>query len=352
MTATRSPTLRPIRWRDGKVALIDQTRLPHEEVWLELSDYPSVVVAIREMRVRGAPAIGIAGAYAMALAAREAAHSHSTAPSGWLEAAAVEIRAARPTALNLAWAVDRMLAVARATADADIPSALAGEAIAIHEADEAANRRMSSYGAELLPRDGTVLTHCNTGALATGGYGTALGVIRTAWDDGRIKKVFVTETRPRLQGARLTAWELADAGIDTTLIADSAAGQLMAGGLVDAVVVGADRIAANGDVANKIGTYSLAVLAKESGLPFYVAAPTSTIDLSLASGDLIPIETRSPEELTHLGGQRVAALGVAVANPAFDVTSHRYVTAIVTEAGVAERPYEPALRGMSGVAGA
>ena len=352
MTATRSPTLRPISWRNGKVALIDQTLLPHEEVWLELSDYPSVVAAIREMRIRGAPAIGIAGAYAMALAAREAIHSHPTAPSRWLEAAAVEIRAARPTAVNLAWAVDRMLAVAHATADAGIPSALADEAIAIHEEDEAANRRMGGYGAELLPRDGAVLTHCNTGALATGGYGTALGVIRTAWDDGRIKKVFITETRPRLQGARLTAWELASAGIDTTLIADSAAGQLMARGLVDAVVVGADRIAANGDVANKIGTYSLAVLAKESGMPFYVAAPTSTIDLSLASGDLIPIETRSPEELTHLGGQRVAALGVAIANPAFDVTPHRYVTAIITEAGVAESPYEPALRGMSRVAGA
>ena len=323
--------------------LIDQTRLPQEEVWLEFSEYAAVVEAVRDMRIRGAPAIGIAAAYAMALAAREAAEGQLE-PKQWLDSAAEVIRSARPTAVNLAWAIDRMLEVARGVDDANIPSALAHEAIAIQEADEVANRSMGRYGAELFPAGSKVLTHCNTGALATGGYGTALGVIHTAWDQGRIARVFATETRPFLQGARLTAWELANAGIEATLIVDSAAGHLMSRGDVDAVIVGADRIAANGDVANKIGTYSLAVLARENDLPFYVAAPTATIDLELPSGDLIPIESRSSDEVTHLGGHRVAAAGIAVANPAFDVTPCRYVTAIVTEVGVVRSPYGSALK--------
>ena len=324
------------------------TRLPHEEVWLELSEYTAVVNAIRDMRVRGAPAIGIAGAFAMALAAREALEHCPSEPQTWLDRAAEQIRSARPTAVNLAWAVDRMLELARGAGIAEIPSTLADAAVAIQEADEAANRSMGLHGAALFPPGSKILTHCNTGALATGGYGTALGIIHTAWEQGRVETVFATETRPLLQGARLTAWELSNAGIDTTLIADSAAGHLMSRGGVDAVIVGADRIAANGDVANKIGTYSLAVLAKENDLPLYVAAPISTIDLGLASGDLIPIESRPPEELTHVGGRRVAASGVAVSNPAFDVTPSRYVTAIVTETGVLRSPYGPALEGAVG----
>ena len=344
VTATQSTAFRPVHWRDGKVVLIDQTRLPHDEVWLEFSEHTAIVDAVSSMRIRGAPAIGIAAAYAMALAAREAADDNSAEPMKWLEEAAKLIRSARPTAVNQAWAVDRMLKTARGVDAASIPSALAAEAFAIQEGDEEANRSMGRYGAELFMPGSKVLTHCNTGALATGGYGTALGVIRTAWDQGRVERVFATETRPLLQGARLTAWELAKAGIDATLIADSAAGHIMSRGDVDAVIVGADRIAANGDVANKIGTYSLAVLARENNLPFYVAAPLSTIDLELPSGDLIPIESRSPDEVTHIGGRRVAAAGIAVANPAFDVTPSRYVTAIVTEAGVIESPYEAALR--------
>ena len=344
VTTTQSTVLRPVHWRDGKVVLIDQTRLPHEAVWIEFSEYTAVVDANRDMRIRGAPAIGIAGAFAMALAAREAAERYPTEPIKWLEDAAKKIRSARPTAVNLPWAVDRMLELARGVDPPEVPSALAGEAVAIQEADEEANRSMGRHGAKLLPPNSKVLTHCNTGVLATGGYGTALGVIRTAWEQGRVEMVFATETRPLLQGARLTAWELANAGIDATLIADSAAGHLMSRGDVDAVIVGADRIAANGDVANKIGTYSLAVLARENSLPFYVAAPTSTIDLELPSGDLIPIESRSPDEVTHIGGRRVAAAGIAVSNPAFDVTPSRYVTAIITEAGVIQSPYESALR--------
>ena len=245
MTATQSKMFRPVYWRDGKVVLIDQTRLPQEEVWLEFSEYPAIVDAIRDMRIRGAPAIGIAGAYAMALAAREAAE-HDREPKKWLDSAAEQIRSARPTAVNLAWAVERMLEAARGVDAPSVPSVLAAEAVAIQEADEEANRSMGKHGARLFPPGSRVLTHCNTGALATGGYGTALGLIRTAWDQGRVERVFATETRPLLQGARLTAWELASAGIDATLIADSAAGHLMSRGDVDAVIVGADRIAANG----------------------------------------------------------------------------------------------------------
>ena len=345
MTSAVGAGIRPIVWADGKVRLIDQTLLPHREVWLEIADYRDVVAAIKEMRIRGAPAIGVAGAYAVALAAAELAASEDPAFLTSLEEAAADVRSARPTGANLAWAVDRMLQVAHQT---KIPNAavdaLIVEAQAIQDEDESANRAIGRYGASLLPQGGTILTHCNAGALATGGFGTALGVVMTAWEDGRIAKVLATETRPFLQGARLTAWELARAGVDASLIADSAAGHMMQTGEVQAVVTGADRIAANGDVANKIGTYSLAVLATENDVPFYVAAPTSTLDLGLASGQEIVIEQRSSEEVTDFNGERVAALGIDAINPAFDVTPHEYVTAIVTEMGAVRDPYVEGLR--------
>ena len=329
-------TLRPIAWRDGKVALIDQTRLPLEEVWLEIDDYRDVIEAIRNMRIRGAPAIGVAGAYAVALAAAEL----SDYDDDRLRAAAAEIADARPTGANLAWAVRRMMAAAERDRS---PKALAAEAARIQDEDEAANLSIGRYGADLMPSGGNVMTHCNAGALATGGYGTALGVIKTAWADGKIGHVFVTETRPLLQGARLTAWELKRGEIDSTVLPDSAAGQLIRRGQVQAIVVGADRIAANGDVANKIGTYSLAVLARENGVPFYVAAPTSTVDLSLASGDSIPIEERSADEVSHFGDRRVVPEGINVLNVAFDVTPNRYVAAIVTERGAIGAPFREGL---------
>ena len=344
MTSVKTDSFRPIVWADDKARLIDQTRLPLEEVWLELSDYRDVIAAIKEMRIRGAPAIGVAGAYAVALAALEIARERPNGFMAGLEMAAAEIKEARPTGANLAWAVERMMGVARRAVSAeDAVAGLIAEAIKIQDEDEESNRRMGRFGADLIPEDSAVLTHCNTGALATGGYGTALGVIRTAWADGRISRVFATETRPFLQGARLTAWELVQANIDSTLLADSGAGQLMRRGEVQAAIVGADRIAANGDVANKIGTYNLAVLARENGVPFYVAAPTGTIDMSLSSGDLIPIEERSAEEITHLGGTRIAAEGMDVLNSAFDVTPSRYITAIITERGVSRQPYDHSL---------
>ena len=336
---------RPIYWSDGTVRLLDQTRLPLEEVWLELDDYRSVVSAIKEMRIRGAPAIGIAGAYAVALAAGEAVERDPDSFTSALKEAASEIRAARPTGANLEWAVDRMMRTERDSQSIeDVVAGLVAEAQRIHDEDVQANHTMGRHGADLIPPDSVVLTHCNAGALATGGYGTALGVIRTAWTDGKISRVFATETRPFMQGARLTAWELVQADIDVTLIPDSSAGQLMHRGEVDAVIVGADRIAANGDVANKIGTYSLAVLADANGVPMYVAAPTSTVDMSIRTGDDIPIEERPTEEVTHLKGVRIPPEGIAVTNTAFDVTPHRYVTAIVTEMGVVTQPYEEGLK--------
>ena len=350
MATTTMPGFRAIYWLEDKVRLIDQTRLPMEEAWLELTDYRDVVAAIREMRIRGAPAIGIAGAYAVALAAQEMARGREDFMSA-LERAAEEIKGARPTGANLGWAVQRMLRTARRVGPREqAVSSLIAEARRIQDEDEAANRRIGRLGADLISSKSAVLTHCNTGALATGGYGTALGIIRTAWADGRISRVFVTETRPFLQGSRLTAWELTQASIEATLVPDSAAGHLLHTGRAQAVIVGADRIAANGDVANKIGTYGLAILAKENGVPFYVAAPTSTIDMSLISGESIPIEERPPHEVTHLVGVRVAPEGVAALNPAFDVTPHRYVTAIVTELGVVRPPYHQGLKEVMEVA--
>ena len=340
MTSTKATSIRPIHWLDGKVRLIDQTRLPAEEVWLEFSTYAEVIQAIKEMRIRGAPAIGVVGAYALALAALEFAPGDEKAFMSPLEDAAKEISGARPTGANLAWAIERMMSVARRSGSRqDAVANLITEAQRIQDEDEEANKGMGEFGAELLTPGSAVLTHCNTGALATGGYGTALGIIGTAWEAGKLSRVFATETRPFLQGSRLTAWELVQIGINANLISDMASGQLMRQGAVDAVIVGADRVAANGDVANKIGTYTLAVLAKENGVPFYVAAPTSTIDMSLASGDSITIEERPAEEVTHFAGERIAPEGMGVLNPAFDVTPNEYVAAIVTERGVVRSPY-------------
>lgn len=341
--------LLPIEWLEpGRVRLLDQTRLPTEELYVETADYRDIAAAIRELRVRGAPLIGIAAAYGLALAAGSIDTHDGGTFRQRLGEAAVELANTRPTAVNLRWALERMLAAAgRAASPQEGRAALAAEARRIHEEDIAANRRLGAQGAAVLPRGAAVLTHCNTGSLATGGYGTALGVVQAAWEQEKLLHVYVTETRPLLQGARLTAWELRGLGIPFTLIVDGAAGSLLRAGRVQAVVVGADRIAANGDVANKIGTYSLAVLGREAGVPFYVAAPTSTIDLATASGDEIPIEERDAAEVTSFAGIRAAPEGTAAANPAFDVTPHDYVTAIITEAGIARPPYREALARLS-----
>ena len=341
--------IRPIRWTDGRLYLLDQTRLPAEEVVVAVGRYEEAVEAIRDMRVRGAPAIGVTAAYAMVMAAEAllgelGAGGDVAGLMAGLELAGGRIRGARPTAVNLGWAVDRMLAAAALGGDAgEVVGRMRAEAERIQREDEAANRRMGEWGRDLMPDGGSVLTHCNTGALATSGYGTALGVIRAGWESGKRFEVFNTETRPWLQGARLTSWELQQLGIPATLLADSAAGLLMRQGRIGCVITGADRIAANGDTANKIGTYSLAVLARENGVPFYVAAPTSTIDLGLADGDGIEIEERAGEEVTGYGGVRTAPAGVVAVNPAFDVTPHRYISAIVTEFGVAVAPYGESL---------
>ncbi len=337
----------PIVWRGDSLSLLDQRKLPSEEVWIETSDYRAVVECIRNMSVRGAPAIGIAGAYGLALAAMELAQSCIGDFSDRLHAAAREIGRARPTGANLAWAVERMLsASASAQTTEEVVSDLASEAASIHREDVEGNRRIGDNGAKLIPWGSRALTHCNTGALATGGYGTALGIIRAAWAQNRLERVYATETRPLLQGARLTAWELLRDGIEANLVADSAAGALMRRGEVNAVLVGADRVASNGDVANKIGTYSLAALARDNGIPFYVAAPASTFDMGISSGDEIVIEERDESEILSYGGNRIAPSGMSAFNPAFDVTPNRYVTAIVSERGVARPPYRRSLAAM------
>jgi len=311
----------PLLWDGHVLSLLDQRLLPREEKWVECRTPSEVADAIRTMVVRGAPAIGVAAAYGMAMA-------------GDLAAAAAELKAARPTAVNLAWAVDRMLRANGSVAEAE----------AIHREDVEANMRMGRYGAALLGSTATVLTHCNAGALATAGYGTALGVIRAAIEGGKRVAVFADETRPYLQGARLTAWELQQDGIDVTLITDNMAGHFFQQGKFDAVIVGADRIAANGDTANKIGTYTVAVLAQAHGVPFYIAAPLSTIDPACPNGAAIPIEERSADEVTEIFGARVAPEGVTVRHPAFDVTPARLITAIITDRGVLHPPYEEAIR--------
>jgi len=334
-----------VAWDDGVVVMIDQRRLPAEQSLLRCRDHHEVAAAIRQMAIRGAPAIGVAAALGLALGAGNTVAEGEALRAEWA-AMCEELAATRPTAVNLFWAIERMRrrfdALAAVGGDA-LRQALLVEARKIQEEDLAACRRMGDLGAELLPSEARILTHCNAGALATAGYGTALGVVRSAARDGKVKAVFADETRPWLQGARLTVWELMQDGIAATLIAEGAAGHLMAKGEINAVVVGADRIAANGDVANKIGTYAVAVLAKEHGLPFYVAAPTSTLDLETPSGASIPIEERPADEVTHVAGRRVAPEGTLVRNPAFDVTPHRYVTAIVCERGVARPPYGESL---------
>lgn len=324
---------------------LDQTLLPQQETWVETADYRVIAEAIRRLQVRGAPLIGVSAAYGLALAALESTATTAEALQRDVTEAAAVLRATRPTAVNLSWALDRCLRAIQSASDAaDARSTLVKAAQDIHAEDVAANQRIGTYGAELLPSGVSVMTHCNAGSLATGGYGTALGVVRAAWTGGQLRHVIVNETRPLLQGARLTAWELQREAIPFTLITDSAAGSALRRGLAGAVVVGADRIAANGDVANKIGTYGLAVLAKENGVPFYVAAPTSTVDLSLPSGDEIPIEERSADEVTSVRSVRVAPDEADAANPAFDVTPGAYVSAIVTENGAARPPYEKSLR--------
>jgi methylthioribose-1-phosphate isomerase len=342
--------MRTIEWDpQGTVKMIDQRKLPLEFVVVEFDDYRDVARAIRDMYIRGAPAIGAAAAYAMALAAQQ---SRATTPGGLigdLRTAADVLRGTRPTAVNLFWALNHMLRAAQASESTDVDSIvqeLIAEAERIAEEDIEINRSMGAYGAALVEDGYNILTHCNAGALATVDYGTALAVIRAAHEQGKNIHVWVDETRPRLQGARLTAWELMNEGIPMTLIADNVAGHLMRTGQVDIVFVGSDRTAANGDVANKIGTYKLAVVAKENGIPFYAVVPTSTIDLNVPTGDDIPIEERSAEEVTHPGGCQVAPDGVQVLNVAFDVTPHRYVTGIVTEHGIAYPPFTRSLRRM------
>jgi methylthioribose-1-phosphate isomerase len=318
-------SVEPIRWRGDALELLDQKRLPHEMVYVTCRTAHEVASAIRGMIVRGAPAIGVAAAFGMALAKNNGDD---------LRFAAIELRDARPTAVNLAWAVDRMLRANGAVSEAE----------AIFREDLEANHRIGRFGAELLGSHATVLTHCNAGALATAGYGTALGIIRAAVEQGKQIAVFAGETRPYLQGARLTAWELQQDGIDVTLITDNMAGHFFQQRRFDAVVVGADRIAANGDTANKIGTYTLAVLANAHGVPFYIAAPMSTVDLATPDGAAIPIEERSETEVTEIAGSRIAPKGVTVRHPAFDVTPARLITAIITDRGVIRPPYDLGLR--------
>lgn len=326
-------------WRDGRVFLLDQTRLPAEEVYLELSDWRQVDVAIKTMQVRGAPAIGIAAAFGVALAAHTAAD-----PAAEVELACEALSLSRPTAVNLSWAVERMRALAAKTPTVELGGALLAEAGRIAAEQDAADRAIGELGADLLPNACRVLTHCNAGGLATWSYGTALGVIKTAHARGRIARVWVDETRPLLQGARLTAWELRREGVPMAVICDNMAGHLMSRGEVDAVVTGADRIAANGDSANKIGTYTLAVLAAYHRLPLYIAAPLSTVDPDAADGSAIPIEERDPGEVTSCGGALVAPPGAGARNFAFDVTPAGLISAIITERGVLRPPYGPALR--------
>ena len=328
--------------------MIDQTRLPLHEEYVTCRTYEEVAVAIKDMIIRGAPAIGVAAAMGVALGVQRAGESGLDAQ---MDTICDTLARTRPTAVNLFWAIDRMkqlYAGLRGKPLDQIRARLVQEAKLIREEDIAINRAIGQNGAPLVPDHKTVLTHCNAGALATAGYGTALGVIRAAREMGKQVDVFADETRPFLQGARLTVWELQQDQIPTTLITDNMAGHFMKSGRIGCVVVGADRIAANGDVANKVGTYSVAVLAKENGVPFFVAAPISTLDLTLTSGDLIPIEQRSASEVTHMFGNAVAPPGTVVQNPAFDVTPARYVTAIITEKGVARAPYEESLKKLVG----
>jgi methylthioribose-1-phosphate isomerase len=336
-----------IEWTDAGVVMIDQTRLPREETYVTCRTYEEVAEAIRSMVIRGAPAIGVAAAMGIALGVAQADAENLDAQ---VEKICDTLSRTRPTAVNLFWAIERMKRVYAASSGLPLPrlrTRLIAEAQQIRLEDIAINEAIGRNGAALVPDGKTVLTHCNAGALATAGYGTALGVIRAAISAGKKIDVFADETRPFLQGSRLTVWELQQDNIPATLITDSMAGHFLKSGRIGCVVVGADRIAANGDVANKIGTYSLAVLAKENGIPFFVAAPISTLDLTIESGDQIPIEQRAASEVTHVFGVPVAPEGTAVQNPAFDVTPNRYVTAIITERGVARAPFGESLRALA-----
>ena len=338
---SQNKQLQTVAWQSGKVRLIDQTALPEKLQYVEMADWREVAEAIRTMVVRGAPAIGCTAALGMALGARGIIADGRESFLKRVRGIADTFRASRPTAVNLFWAVERMLAVAENTDGnpVDLKDAMLTEAVNMLTEDIEANRRLGRYGAALLPDTVNVLTHCNAGALATVGYGTALGVIRAAVEDGKRVHVYADETRPRLQGMKLTAWELARDNIPVTIIADNMAASLMRQGKIDAVVVGADRITANGDTANKIGTYSVAVLARHHNIPFYVAAPASTFDMKLMSGVQIPIEQRETIEMTHIDGVRVSPEGVTVLNPAFDITPAEFITAFITEQGVIEPPY-------------
>jgi methylthioribose-1-phosphate isomerase len=338
--------IQTLEWTDRGVRFIDQTKLPTEESYVTCKTYQQVADVIRNMVVRGAPAIGVAAAMGIALGIKDSKAETTGELKREFDQVCDVIGKTRPTAVNLFWAIRRMqqkFELLRVRPPQQIKQALIDEAQRMHAEDIAINKAMGSHGATLMPASGGVLTHCNAGALATCGYGTALGVIRAAIERGKKIHVYADETRPFLQGSRLTAWELVKDGIPTTVISDNMSGAMMRQGKIGAVVVGADRIAANGDVANKIGTYTVAVLAKEHDIPFYVAAPISTIDLETPDGSRIPIEQRSPSEVTQIAGKAITPEGVAVENPAFDVTPAKYVTAIVTERGIARAPYEQSL---------
>jgi len=340
-----------IEWKDDAVVMIDQRKLPTAEIYVTCKTAKDVAKAIKTMVIRGAPAIGVAAAMGIALGMRRSTATGTKQFVTEFQRVCDLMAATRPTAVNLFWAIDRMKktfaeAAQRGLSVAELQVRLEDEARAIHDEDVQSCRTMGAHGASLVPESARILTHCNAGALATAGYGTALGVIRAAAEQGKRVAVLADETRPFLQGARLTAWELVKDGIDTTVITDNMAGAMMRLQQVDLVVVGADRIAANGDVANKIGTYGVAVLAKEHGIPFYVAAPISTVDLGTADGSLIPIEERNDREVTHVGTSRLTPEGARIRNPAFDVTPSRYVTAIITERGIARAPYDESLAEM------
>ncbi len=344
--------IQTLEWTDAGVRFIDQTKLPMEETYVTCKTHEQVADVIRNMVVRGAPAIGVSAAMGVALGVKNSKAENVGELKRDFDQICKLIGETRPTAVNLFWAIGRMrekFDLLRVRPLPQIKQALIEEAQRMHAEDIATNQAMGKHGATLMPSSGGVLTHCNAGALATCGYGTALGVIRAAVEAGKTIHVYADETRPFLQGSRLTAWELMKDGIPTTVISDNMAGAMMSQGKIGAVVVGADRIAANGDVANKIGTYSVAVLAKEHGIPFYVAAPISTVDLQTPDGSKIPIEQRNPKEVTHIAGKQMVPTGVEIENPAFDVTPAKYVTAIVTERGIAKAPYTESLARLSGV---
>jgi methylthioribose-1-phosphate isomerase len=343
------PTL---EWLPEGVNFLDQTKLPLEETYVLATDYKQVATVIRDMIVRGAPAIGVSAAMGMAIGIDRSQTTTLPALTEEVSVIAKTLAETRPTAVNLFWGIDEIRNLyndlaAKNTAIPEIKAAVVTRARQMYDEDIAACKQMGANGASLLPKEGTVLTHCNAGALATCGYGSALGVIRTAIERGHKIDVFADETRPFLQGARLTAWELMKDNIPTTVLCDNMAAHLMSKGRIQAVIVGADRIAANGDVANKIGTYGVAIIAKEHGIPFYVAAPWSTLDLDTPTGDSIPIEQRSAREVTHANGKQMTPHGVAIENPAFDVTPAKYVTAIITERGVLRAPYEQSIQAMA-----